>query len=494
MITPNMKQKALSLLLFNDESSKLVRQALPLEMWAGDPGIYALAGATYDFIDTYQKAPGIHALDLVMGLRIGGDDKDNDTKKDLLGLVKNIKGLSGVVTQQYILDSISQLQKEHSIKKAILGGMEKLDQGDIEGAEQFVLEQMKNRAVLFAPAKKMADGIPFLREQATSGNTKNIFKIGIPDLDKRGVVPTRGELYAIQGPKKSGKSWALHHIAKQVLLSGKKVLHISLENGWERVIQRYFQAFFAYKNLDDGVTNDLVVPSAGSFDTRRATHSGCLSDIATVNGLQEQLDSMPILRDNLRIEEFPSNTLTIPQLKAYMDFLEVTEQFIPDLLIVDYGSIMAVPDPRQKRLYIGQIHIDLRSIAQQRNIAVVTVVQTNRSGAKEAWADSTDVAEDFSIAATADNLLTLNRTKLEASMGLARIWVSDSRNGQGDFGILIVQNYATGQFCLASQYLDGALEQQLKDFMKRQKQPDENQEGGDKEKAGSGKTLFGKSA
>lgn len=483
MVPNNLRQRAMALLLFNDESCRLVRQALPLEVWAGDPGVYALASGVYDYIDNYHNAPKSHAIDVVMGLNVG-----DDTKPGLLNLLNICNKAAVDINQTYILDCINNFQQQHNMKQAIMGGMERLDKGDIEGAEQFVLDKIRKRSTLFKPGKKMADGIDFLYDQATNAAINDRFPLGIPDLDKRGLCPTRRELWVIQGPKKGGKSWALIQAGKQALIAGKKVLHISLELRWEFVIRRYFQTFFNYKNLDDGVTRDLMVPSGTTFDTRRATNSGFLSDVSVVNGLKDRLEEMPVLRDNLVIEEFPSNTLTVPALRAFLDALQIQENFVPDLIIIDYGAIMHIPDPKAKRLYIGAIYLDLRAIAQERNVAVATAIQTNREGSKEEWADSTDVAEDFSVAATVDTLITYNQSDGEAALGLARLWVSDARNGQDKFGVLISQNYSTGQFCLTSQLMDNNWTKLLKDTLK--KRQEDCGGGGDKPQNVKEKTLF----
>ena len=60
------------------------------------------------------------------------------------------------------------------------------------------------------------------------------------------------------------------------------------------------------------------------------------------------------------------------------------------------------------------------------------------------------VAEDVSKIATADNVITYSQTEQERKLGLARLWVSNARNDEDKFMILISQCYAAGQFCLNS--------------------------------------------
>jgi hypothetical protein len=57
------------------------------------------------------------------------------------------------------------------------------------------------------------------------------------------------------------------------------------------------------------------------------------------------------------------------------------------------------------------------------------------------------IAEDFSQGMTADVVLTYNCTPEERALGLARIYVAASREEEGEFTVLISQDYRTGQFC-----------------------------------------------
>ncbi len=156
-------------------------------------------------------------------------------------------------------------------------------------------------------------------------------------------------------------------------------------------------------------------------------------------------------KPRLLIKEFPTFSLTIAQLNAYLDMLDRKFNFRPDVLIIDYPDLMAIKST-EKRIEIGNHFAALRGICQRRKMAGITVTQVNRKGADATLVTATHVAEDWSKIATCDNILTFNRTKHEKRLGLARVLVAAARDAEDGYVALIAQNYKTGQFCLDSIY------------------------------------------
>jgi len=151
----------------------------------------------------------------------------------------------------------------------------------------------------------------------------------------------------------------------------------------------------------------------------------------------------------LVIRQFPTGALTVRELKAYLDSLEMSQRIVPDLLLVDYADLMSV-GTRDYRHELSTLYKDLRGLAVERNIAVATASQANRESSGKKFITGRGVAEDFSKIATADVVITYNRTEAEMRLGTARLYVDKGRNEEDKFSVLIAQNYKTGQFCLGS--------------------------------------------
>ena len=158
--------------------------------------------------------------------------------------------------------------------------------------------------------------------------------------------------------------------------------------------------------------------------------------------------------DKLVIKEFPTAKLTIDGLEAFLDILELQQNFIPDLLILDYPELMAV-DVKQYRLELGNIYRRLRGIGVERNMAVCAVSQSNREGMRTRLISEGNASEDFSKTGTADNIISYNQTKEEKALGLARLHVVANRHEQDKFSVLVSQNYRAGQFVVDSVRMPG---------------------------------------
>jgi hypothetical protein len=149
--------------------------------------------------------------------------------------------------------------------------------------------------------------------------------------------------------------------------------------------------------------------------------------------------------ENFRIKRFAPQTLTPGMLRGYLDSLELTERFIPDLILLDYAGLMKT-DSKNQRIDIGRNVVELRSIAVERNMAIVTVHQSSKAGATAESVRSVHVAEDWSVVHTADSILTLSATETEKSLGLARLYVEHARMQKDHWGLLLTQALPIGQF------------------------------------------------
>jgi replicative DNA helicase len=270
-------------------------------------------------------------------------------------------------------------------------------------------------------------------------------------LDDRSLGPTPGELYLFIAPPTYGKSWFLVHLSKMALAFHKRVVYVSLEMSERRVAQRMVQTFCAVTKRQEEITtayfqeNDL-----GQLISikQRGRTARSFEDKGIEAKLAREIKKFR-RRSPLVIKQFPTGSLTIRELAAYLDSLEAQQKIIPDLLCVDYADLMHL-DGKDSRISLGLMYKELRGIAVERNIAIATASQTNRAAPGKRLITGRDVAEDYSKIATADIILTYNQTDAERRLGTARLYVDKGRNEEAQFQVLIAQSYKTGQFCLRS--------------------------------------------
>ena len=171
-------------------------------------------------------------------------------------------------------------------------------------------------------------------------------------------------------------------------------------------------------------------------------------------------------RAPLLIKEFPTGTLTIGQLNAYLDMLERQHNFIPDQLIVDSPDLMDV-DSKNIRTDTGRNMKMLRGLGSQRNakrggMAVIALNQADSASASIRTVKLTNFSEDWSKMGTADIVLTGSQTEDEYKIGLARILAAKVRKQRKNVMALISQSYDVGQFCLDSTYMSARLTDEIK--------------------------------
>jgi hypothetical protein len=169
------------------------------------------------------------------------------------------------------------------------------------------------------------------------------------------------------------------------------------------------------------------------------------------------------LGERILVKQFPNKRLTMNGLIAYLDSLETSANFIPDVLIVDQADNLRIPGQQPLRIELGEIYQELRGLAVERNMAVATVTQSNREGVKAGSTKDTHVAEDYSKIGTVDTVLTYSQTQSEKDLGVARLFLANGRNDADKFEILITQGYSFGQFVLDSVRVPADYQARLKE-------------------------------
>src|SRR5690606_2236990 len=142
--------------------------------------------------------------------------------------------------------------------------------------------------------------------------------------------------------------------------------------------------------------------------------------------------------------------------EAYLDNLEITEGFVPDLLVVDYPDLMKLPQTGggQYRHGLAEVYKNLRGVAVARNIALACPTQSNRAGAGANTAGRTNVSEAYSKIADADAVVTYSQTEMEKKLNLARLKVVAGRNDEDNLTVVLSQNYGMGQYLVDSVLMD----------------------------------------
>lgn len=225
----------------------------------------------------------------------------------------------------------------------------------------------------------------------------------LPDDDFYGFALDGDHLYYIDNwtlQHNTGKSALMCGIAANVIRQGKNVLYISMEMSEDRVAER----------IDANLMNETV------YNVRNMNYK---SYIASTNKLKEKAYGRLIIR------EFPTSAAGVTQFKVLLKDLKTKKQFVPDLVVVDYMNICCSSRLKQGQTnsygYIKAISEELRGLAVEYNVALLTATQTNRNGFNNSDVELTDISESIGSTHVMDMIFALIRTEALDEMGQIEI-------------------------------------------------------------------------
>lgn len=438
-ISPRLQEEILTLVSHNDKLALFLRGAVSLDLY--DEAYKPIATLLYDFVDQYKKPPK-DSLDTVLE-SVGTDEA---SRTFVSRFVRGTVATKDTISTEFVRDRVDAFVLHREIYKGVHAAAVCIGEGDTHGARLAMQKALTTHSEAADPgiiAGDLSRALAYLDEPETA------FPTGIPEFDKRKLGPKRKTLHVFVGAAKAGKTWWLCHLGRLAAEHRFKVLHVTLEMSEAQIAKRYHHAFLAATTTDEPLPlhSRLDMAPSGRFFVRQAP-TNANTYLRDRGALTDKLPKLPGL-ENIYIKEFPTGTMTMPELESHLELLENSYDFQPDLLLVDYADLMYLGTDNY-RLELGKVYKDLRGLAVSRNLAVATASQSNREGVKSRNITEANLAEDFSKAATADTMITLNKTEAERSLGLARLYVALARSDSDKFSVSISQSYPTGQFVLDS--------------------------------------------
>lgn len=472
-LTKSQAENIITILAHSDEYGKLVAQLVRPELFEGEYRV--IAERCVEYWRQHGEAPKVHTPDLVAEIL---DDPHNRRAGTFRRILAGMSELSEGINANYVLRQLKTFTRLQELKDAILRSAEALNspvETTVEQVESILADILRARDFHFDPGIRLGD-IHSLLDYLDTHYSE--FSTGVRHLDERYIVPARSQLLMFVAPSGYGKTWFLVNMGKRAILSRKRVLHLSYEVDALDVQQRYFQSLFAIPKRESEIKTTVIktgrsgeITGITSVDVEPDFHfkSEYLKDEleARINILGERTYS------NLVIKRFPPRSMTPDGVRGYLDSLEATEGFIPDMILFDAPYLLRT-DPKNHRISLGRNVEEVRAIAIERDAAMVAVHQSSKEGATSRQVRGTHVAEDWSIIATSDIIVTHSATDMERHYGLARLFVDKARTEQDKFGVLITQNYSIGQFALSSARLSDS----YYDYLESLKEKDDEDEEG----------------
>ena len=207
-----------------------------------------------------------------------------------------------------------------------------------------------------------------------------------------------------------GKSLFMCHVGASCLVQGKNVLYITMEMAEERIAERIDA------NLLNLTMDELKVIDKDIFESR-------IDKIAKKT------------KGKLIVKEYPTASAHAGHFRALLEELKLKRDFKPDIIFIDYLNICSSQRMKQggsinSYTYVKAIAEELRGLAVEYNVPIVSATQTTRSGYTNSDPGLEDTSESFGLPATADFMFALvSNEELE---GLNQILVKQLKNRYND--------------------------------------------------------------
>ena len=341
-----------------------------------------------DYVTAYNSPPAISAIKIAL------QDNRKITEDLYVKCEELINGLSQTdEDQRWLIDQTEKFCKDKAVYNAIMQSIQIIDGQD------------KTHSV---------DALPSILSDALSvGFDNNIGHDYVGDAEQRfdfyhrheEKLPfdleyfnkiTEGGLInktlniALAGTG-VGKSLFMCHVGASMIAQGKNVLYITLEMAEERIAERIDA------NMMDVSMQDLRDLSKSMYTDR-------------IRKIQNKVDG------RLIVKEYPTATAHAGHFRALLEELKLKQNFYPDIIFIDYLNICVSQRLRNNAgansyTIVKAIAEELRGLAVEYDLPIVSATQTTRGGFNNSDVDLTDTSESFGLPATADLMFALISTE-----------------------------------------------------------------------------------
>ena len=401
-----LESQILSGLIHNDSYSRKILPFIKEEYFENkvEKQVFAVI---QEFIVKYNKLPEIDPLIINLeGSRNLPEELFNNCKELITSLSEPNK-----VNEEWLIDKTEKFCQEkalyNSIMKSIqiLDGKVDLDKGAIPSLLTEALGVSFDNKIGHDFMNEFQDRYDFYHKK----EERIPFDIEYLNKITKGGLPNKS-LNIILAGTGVGKSLAMCHMASANLLKGYNVLYITMEMAEERIAERIDANLLDIK-LDD------------------------ISSLAKQTYFEKFTQLQKKTLGKLIIKEYPTATAGAGHFRHLLNELWLKKEFKPDIIYVDYLNICI--SLRLKHganvnsyTYIKSIAEELRGLAVEKNVPIVSATQTTRSGYSNSDPGLEDTSESFGLPATADFFIVLvSNEELEK---LNQIMVKQLKNRYSD--------------------------------------------------------------
>ena len=341
----------------------------------------------HEYISQYDALPSLNALSIECQER-------NDLTEDQF---KNIKEVLGELSNEksdynWLVDTTEKWCQERAIYLSLMesvkiadGQDSKRDKGAIPEILSQALGVSFDQNVGHDYIANSDDRFDFYHRK----EDKIPFDLSYLNKITKGGLPNKTLNVALAGTG-VGKSLFMCHMAAATLLQGRNVLYITLEMAEEKIAER----------ID---ANLLNIPIQKLADLPKVMFASKVKNLSKKT------------QGKLIIKEYPTAAAHVGHFKSLISDLALKKSIKPDIIFIDYLNICASQRYKgsivNSYTYVKAIAEELRGLAVEANVPIVSATQTTRSGFGSSDVDLTDTSESFGLPATADLMFALISTE-----------------------------------------------------------------------------------
>ena len=404
-----LEQTILRNLIYNEEYLRKVLPFLKPEYFT-DRTEKTIFNEVFSFIQSYNTTPTIEAVELAVKEKKNFTDDEVEKCESYLQEIVKLKKEETKI--EWLIDKTEKFCQEKAIYNAVLGSISILEGKDrVHDKGQIPKILSDALAVSFDNSV----GHDYLEDSDERYDFYHRKEERIPfDLEyfnkiTKGGLPAKTLNIALAGTG-VGKSLFMCHVAAGCMAQGKNVLYITLEMAEEKIAERIDA------NLLNVSVDDLMDLPKDMYAKK-------------VNRVREMTVG------KLIIKEYPTATASSTHFRTLLNELHLKKNFVPHIIFIDYLNICCSSRLKaganvNSYTYVKAIAEELRGLAVEFGVPIVSATQTTRSGFSSSDPGLEDTSESFGLPATADLMFALiSSEEMEA---LNQIMVKQLKNRYSD--------------------------------------------------------------
>ena len=402
-----IEEIAISKLIINDDYCRKVLPFIKDEYFDSHSNRIIFT-ALSEYIDNYDTCPEPAALKIDIEKR---KDISEESFQEVEKILDNLD--TDFYNEDWLLDTTEKWCKERAIYLALMESI-KIADGQDKTRTKDAIPSIMSEALGVCFDDHV--GHDYINDSESRYDYYHRKEEKVPfDLEffnkiTKGGLPNKTLNIALAGTG-VGKSLFMCHMASACLMQGRNVLYITLEMAEEKIAER----------ID---ANLLDIPIQQLSDP-----------LLTREKYQAKIESLrKKTQGKLVVKEYPTASAHVGHFKALINELSLKKGFQPDIIFIDYLNICASNRYKgnivNSYTYVKAIAEELRGLAGEHKVPIVSATQTTRSGYGNSDVELTDTSESFGLPATADLMFALISTEEMEQLG--QIMVKQLKNRYND--------------------------------------------------------------